>query len=445
MAKPLNIVLILADNLGWGELGCYGQTKIRTPVIDGLALQGMRFTQAYSGAPVCAPSRCALLTGRHTGHAAIRDNKELEPEGQAPLPAGMPTIASLLRERGYATALVGKWGLGPSGSEGDPSCHGFEHFFGYICQRAAHSYHPPFLYRDRERVALEGNDGKKRADGPYAPDLLREEALAFLRQNAARPFFLVFATPVPHVALEVPEEALAEYAGAFEEQPYDGAQGYRAHPKPRAAHAAMITRLDRDLGVLLAELERLGVARDTLVIVTSDNGASSAGGVDTKFFASNDGLRGQKGQLFEGGIRAPLIVRWPGHVRAASVSSFPCASWDLLPTLAEICSAAAPAGGDGVSLVPVLGGAGEPARDFLYWEYPDNGGWWAVRMGDWKAVRRNLKKNIPGAIELYDLAQDPGEKHDVAREHPEVLKRALAAFASRTESPVAEWNYGPPR
>lgn len=440
-----NVLVILADDLGWGELGCYGQAKIRTPVIDTLALQGMRFTQAYAGAPASAPSRCALLTGLHTGHAAIRDDEELEPEGQAPLPAGVPTIATLLKERGYATALIGTWGLGPSGSEGDPACHGFERFFGQICLRAAHGFHPPFLYRDRERIALEGNDGKRLANGAYAPDLLREEALGFLRANAARPFLLVFSTPLPHAALDVPEDSLVEYAGAFEEKPYDGSQGGLAHPKPRAAHAAMIARMDRDVGALLAELERLGVARDTLVILTSDHGASSEGGVDTRFFASNAGLRGQKGQLFEGGIRTPLIVRWPGHVRAASVSSFPCASWDLLPTLAEICSAAAPAGGDGVSLLPVLTGNGEPTRDLLYWEYPGNGGWWAVRMGDWKAVRRNLKKNIPGAIELYDLAQDPGEKRDVARERPELVRRALTAFAARTESPVAEWNFTPPK
>ncbi len=444
-ARPLSVLLIVADDLGWGDLGCYGQTKIRTSAIDALAREGMRFTQAYAGAPVCAPSRCTLLTGQHTGHAAIRDNKELAPEGQQPLPASVPTIASLLQPRGWATALIGKWGLGPPGSEGDPACHGFEHFFGYNCQRAAHTHYPSWLYRDHERIELEGNEENKLASRTYAPDLMREEALAFLGRNAARPFFLVYATTVPHVALQVPGDSLVEYQGAFPETAYDGRQGYLAHPTPRAAYAAMITRLDRDVGRLLDELERLGRSQDTLVILTSDNGPSNAGGVDAKFFDSTGGLRGLKGQLFEGGIRAPLIVRWPGKVRAGSVSSWPCANWDLLPTLAEACGVEAPRAIDGVSLVPVLTGAGEPQREYLYWEHADNGGWQAARIGDWKAVRRNTKKNVPGAIELYDLARDPGETKDLARQHPELVRRAREIFLARTESPIAEWNFPPVR
>lgn len=440
-----NVVLIVADDLGWGELGCYGQSKIRTPVLDALAAQGMRFTQNYAGAPVCAPSRCCLMTGMHTGHAAIRDNKEVQPEGQEPLPAGIPTLPELLRARGYATMAVGKWGLGPPDSEGDPLCRGFDHFFGYYCQRRAQNYYPPWIYRDHEHVPLAGNDPRKNASRTYTPDLVREEALSFVRENAQRPFFLYYASTLPHLALQVPEDALHEYAGAFPETPYDGRQGYLPHPTPRAAYAAMITHLDRDVGLLLAELEHLGLAENTLVVFTSDNGPNLIGGADTAFFDSTGGLRGGKGQLFEGGIREPLFVRWPGHVQPGSVSNAPVANWDLLPTLAEIVDARAPDGIDGRSLRAHLEGGPAPQRDFLYWEYGDVGGWQAVRMGDWKALRRNLKRSIPGAIELYDLAADPDETHDLAAQHPEIVQRARDAFATRSESRIAEWNFIPAR
>ncbi len=444
-SRPPNVILIVADDLGCGDLGCFGQTKIRTPTLDGLAQQGMRFTQAYSAAPVCAPSRCSLLTGMHSGHAAIRDNKELQPEGQQPLPAGITTLPELLHARGYASAAIGKWGLGPPDSEGDPLCHGFDHFFGYNCQRAAQNHYPSWIYRDHERIPLAGNDGRRTSSATYTPDLLREEALAFLRQNAQRPFFLYFASTVPHVALQVPEESLREYAGAFPETPYDGQLGYIPHPTPRAAYAAMITRLDHDLGLILAELERLGLAENTIVLFTSDNGPTYAGGVDTKFFDSTAGLRGLKGQLYEGGIRVPLIVRWPGHVQAGSVADAPCALWDLLPTIAQACGARVPDGLDGRDLGRLLAGGPPPAREFLYWEHADGGGWQAVRMGDWKALRRNTQKSVPGSIEVYDLALDPGESHDLAGQHPEIVERARRAFATRTESPIAEWSIAPAR
>jgi len=435
-----NVVLIVADDLGYGDIGCYGQTKIRTPAIDGLAAQGMRFTQAYSGGPVCAPSRCCLMTGMNTSHAAIRDNKELLPEGQQPLPADSVTLAQLLHARGYASAAIGKWGLGPPGSAGDPRSHGFDHFFGYYCQRMAQNSYPSWIYRDHERVPLAGNGPRKPTGATYAPDLMREEALAFLRENAARPFFLYFATTVPHVALQVPDESIKEYAGAFPETPYQGQMGYLPHLTPRAAYAAMITRLDRDVGLILAELQRLGLSENTVVIFASDNGPTFAGGVDTKFFDSTAGLRGLKGSLYEGGIRVPLIVRWPGHVQAGSVANEPCANWDLMPTLARACGASVPDGLDGLDLGPRLAGGPAPTRDFLYWEYADNGGWQAVRMGDWKAVRRNTQKNIPGTIELYELTQDPGESRDQAAQRPELVERARRAFATRSESPVPEWN-----
>src|SRR5689334_22715373 len=304
--RPPNVILIVADDLGRGDLGCYGQARIRTPALDALAQQGLRFTQAYACAPVCAPSRCGLLTGMHTGHAAIRDNKELMPEGQQPLPAGSVTLAELLRARGYATQAVGKWGLGPAGSEGDPACHGFEHFLGVYCQRQAQNHYPNWIYRGPARIPLAENRARRKGAGTYAPDLMREEALAFLRQHAHekrdQPFFLYCALTLPHAALQVPEESLREYAGAFPETPYDGSQGGLPHPTPRAAYAAMVTRLDRDVGLLLAELERLGLAQDTLVVFTSDNGPTNTSGVDPAFFDSTGGMRGLKWQLYEGGI-----------------------------------------------------------------------------------------------------------------------------------------------
>ncbi|HSQ79115.1 MAG TPA: sulfatase-like hydrolase/transferase, partial [Candidatus Bathyarchaeia archaeon] len=266
-----NIILILADDLGYSQLGCYGETRIRTPHIDRLAAEGTRFTQAYSGSPVCAPSRCALLTGLHTGHAQIRDNREVQPEGQAPLAAGTPTLPRLLRAEGYATGLVGKWGLGYPGSEGEPLAQGFDFFFGFNCQRQAHNHYPAELWRNRERVRLEGNDG-----GPtgrqYAPDLFEAEALSFISSNRRGPFFLFFATTVPHLALQVPDYSLAEYAGIWPEVPYDGSRGYQPQAKPRAAYAAMVSRFDRSVGRIMERLGELGLDRNTLVLFGSDNG-----------------------------------------------------------------------------------------------------------------------------------------------------------------------------
>jgi arylsulfatase A-like enzyme len=444
-----NVILIVADDLGRGDLGCYGQARIRTPALDALAQQGLRFTQAYASAPVCAPSRCALLTGMHTGHSAIRDNKELQPEGQQPLPAGSLTLAELLHARGYTSAAIGKWGLGTAGSEGDPLCHGFDHFFGLYCQRQAQNHYPSWIYRDGARIPLAGNRGQRSPTATYAPDLMREEALAFLReqahQSAVHPFFLYYAMTLPHAALQVPVESLREYASTFPETPYDGSQGGLPHPTPRAAYAAMVTRLDHDVGLLLAELERLGLAQDTLVIFTSDNGPTNVGGVDPAFFDSAGGARGLKWQLYEGGIRTPLIVRWPGHTRPASVADEPCAGWDLMPTIAQACGARVPEGLDGLDLGALFAGGPAPAREFFYWENPDSGGWQAVRMGDWKALRRNTQKNIPNAIELYDLAQDPGETRDVAARNPEIVERARRAFATRTDSTIPEWNIKPAR
>ena len=437
-----NIVLVLADDLGHAQLGCYGETRIRTPHIDRLAAEGTRFTRAYSGSPVCAPSRCVLLTGRHTGHAHIRDNREIQPEGQAPLPAGTPTLPGLLRDEGYATALVGKWGLGYPGSEGEPLRQGFDRFFGYNCQRKAHNHYPPELWRDGERVRLDGNDGGP-AGRQYAPDLFEAEALDFIARNRRRPFFLFFATTVPHLALQVPGDSLAEYAGRWPETPYAGGRGYLPHPTPRAAYAAMVTRFDRGVGRIAALLDRLGLERDTLVLVASDNGPTyDVGGYDPDFFRGAGGLRGHKGQVYEGGIRVPLVARRPGAVPAGRVCGADVAFQDLLPTLLDVAGAAARLPGeglDGLSFAPLLGGGdgGEAFRErTFYMEFPDYGGQQMARLGRWKAVRRGLAEDRDAPVELYDLEADPGETVDLAADRPDVVAE-LGRIMAREHSPSA--------
>lgn len=438
-----NILLIMADDLGAGEVGFNGQKRIRTPNIDALAAHGLRFSQAYSAAPVCAPARCALLTGRNMAHAAIRDNKELQPEGQQPLPARDVTLAEALKTLGYATACIGKWGLGPPGSEGDPLSQGFDHFFGYNCQRHAHNHFPTWLYRDREKITLEGNTQGNAMGETYAPDLMREAALSFIRENSDQPFFLYFATTIPHAALQVPADSLREYAGAFEETPYDGKQGYQPHPTPRAAYAAMVTRMDRDIGALLALLDELGLTQDTIVIFTSDNGPTFNGGTDSAFFNSTAGLRGLKMQLYEGGIRVPLVVRWPGRIAAGGEVKLPVTHCDLLPTLAAIAGASAevPADVDGMDLAPaLLGGEVPVSRPPLYWEAASGGFQQAVRIDEFKGVRRNLRKDPDAPLELYDLRIDAAETTDIAAQHPEIVARMLEIMRRRTPSDVSEWN-----
>ncbi len=448
-AAPPNIVFILTDDLGVGELGSYGQKLIRTPNLDALAALGVRFTNAYAGSAVCAPSRCVLLTGRHTGHSEIRDNKELQPEGQQPISESAITIAETLKARGYTTAAIGKWGLGPPGSSGDPGAHGFDLFFGYNCQRHAHNHYPTWLYRNKTRVDLPSNKtmytSGTETTGAYAPDLMREEALSFIDQHADAPFFLYFATTVPHMAMQVPESSLVEYRGKLDEKPYTG-KSYLPHPEPHAAYAAMVTRMDADVGALVARLRERCRDRDTLVIFTSDNGPTiNVGGADSTFFNSTAGLRGRKMDLYEGGIRVPLIATWiTGGLsgRVQGISATPVAAWDLFPTIAALCGAAPPGGLDGIDLSPILRAQGQPAaREYLYWEYPDGKGWQAVRIGDMKAIRRNAKATRKGPIEVYDLAADPAETKDISASHPEIVKRAEEIFGARTPSPIPDWNY----
>lgn len=457
--KKPNIIFILADDLGYGELGCYGQEKIRTPNIDRLAAQGMRFTQHYSGSPVCAPSRCALLTGRHTGHCYIRDNDEMaergevwrDPnlEGQRPLLPDTTTIGTILQKAGYATGVIGKWGLGGPGSSGEPNNQGFDHWFGYLCQRLAHSYYPTHLWRNGEKVVLEGNEyffphqrlpedknpyektsyeiykGKQ-----YSIDLMVKEALSFIRASAGKPFFLYLPFPVPHAALQVPEDSLKEYEGVFPETPYKGDKGYLPHPTPRAAYAAMITRMDREIGWVMALLRELGIDETTLVVFSSDNGPTFNGGTDSEFFMSTGPLRGLKASLYEGGIRVPLIARWPGRIKPGTVSGHVSAFWDFLPTFLELAGAEPPEEIDGISLLPELLGQfkKQDKHEYLYWEYH---GSQAVRLGVWKAFR----KTVAEKLELYNLRDDPGEKHSVADARPEVVARVMEIMGKgRAES-----------
>jgi arylsulfatase A-like enzyme len=434
--RPPNIVFILADDLGYGDLGCYGQKLMRTPHLDRLAADGMRFTQCYAGSTVCAPSRCALMTGLHTGHCRVRGNGGGGgPRSNVALQPDDLCVAELLKKAGYTTALVGKWGLGEEGSTGVPTKKGFDHFFGYLNQYHAHNYYPDFLFRGEAREPLAANVQNKAVENvaetraTYTPDLLLKDALAFVEANKGRTFFLEFATIVPHANNE---RTRFEKNGneVPSDQPYSGENW----PQPEKNKAAMITRLDRDVGTLLAKIKDLRLDADTIVFFSSDNGPHKEGGNDPKFFQSSGPLRGIKRDLYEGGIRVPMIVRWPGRVRAGSVNDFVWAFSDFLPTAAELAGATVPAGLDGLSVVPTLTGQGtQRPHDVLYWEFHEQGSKQAVRMGDWKAVR--LKPG--GPIEIYNLASDPGEARNVAPEHPDVVARVESYLkTARTESPT---------
>lgn len=406
-ARP-NIVFILADDAGYGDLGCYGQKRIQTPCLDKMAAEGMRFTQAYCGTSVCAPSRCALMTGLHIGHAPIRANREIQPEGQFPLPAGTVTVAKILQEAGYATGCFGKWGLGMGGTTGDPRKNGFDDFYGYLCQRKAHTYYPEYLWRNGEKVEL----GGKR----YSHDLIVDEALAWVKRNKDRPFFLYLPVTIPHAKYEVPD------LGPYADKPWTEGQ---------KKYASMMTRLDRDIGRLLALLKDLGLDERTVVFFASDNGSDAP---QRAFFDSNGGLRGVKRTMYEGGLREPMLVRWPGQVPAGKTSDAVWAFYDFLPTCAELAGAALPAGHkvDGMSVVPALRGGALPARPYLYWELMEPHFQQAARFGDWKAVRPASGK----PVELYDLKNDPAETTDLAAKNPDVLAQAEEILRSaRVDSP----------
>ncbi len=428
--KP-NVIFILADDLGYGDVGCYGQAKIKTPHLDRMAREGARFTDFYAASTVCAPSRCALLTGLHTGHCAIRGNGA----GQN-LRAGEVTLARVLQGAGYATSCIGKWGLGDPGSSGVPTRQGFDHFFGYLTHGHAHNYYPTFLYRGEKRVPLRNENPNEKPDGrgqatrkvEYTPDLFLREAREWIETQKGKPFFLYYAPTIPHGnnearsnEMEVPD--LGIYAG----EPWPDAQKRKA---------AMISRLDAQVGALLDTLRTLGLEEKTLVLFSSDNGPHREG-VEPEFFDSNGQLRGIKRDLYEGGIRVPMIARWPGVVPAGTVPNHTGYFPDVLPTLAEVTGAQQDAPTDGVSFGPVLRGQSNRQRrhPFLYWEFYERGGARAVRFENWKGVRRPFD----GPVELYDLKSDPGETRDVAAWHPDVARR-MTALMDKAHVPTPRWN-----
>ncbi len=417
--KKPNIIFIMADDLGYGHLGCYGQEKIRTPNLDQMASEGMRFLQCYAGAPVCAPSRSILMTGLHGGHTPVRGNS-----GGIPLQDGDVTVAERLKAAGYNTALFGKWGLGEHGTEGVPYKQGFDEFFGWLHQIHAHFYYPEYLWRNDEKYELQGNDG---FSGQYAHDVIVGKAMDYIRQQAKQenPFFLYLPLAIPHYELLVPEESLNEYKGKFPEEPYTGRRekvgyphDYAAQETPKAAIAAMITHMDRNIGRIFDLLKEQNLDEDTLVIFTSDNGPSYGPG-SPEFFKASGGLRGLKTSLYEGGIRVPMIARWPGKIEAGSVVNHPCYFPDIMPTLTELADGEAPHYIDGISILPTLLGQSSEQKEHevMYWEMNDAR---ALRMGEWKAV---LKLRNGGDIELYNLKSDPIEQHDVSITHPDIAEK----------------------
>lgn len=425
--KP-NIIYILADDLGYGDLSCYGQEKFETPHIDRLAEEGMKFLQHYSGSTVSAPSRSVLMTGRHTGNTQIRGNQEVQPEGQAPLKGSVVTVAELLQDAGYVTGAYGKWGLGYPGSEGDPNKQGFDEFYGYNCQRYAHRYYPEHLWHNQEKINLK-NDGTERIT--YAPDLIQEEALSFIEQHQDEPFFLYLPYTIPHAELAVPDDdIMARFRGKFPEEPHSGNDygenfnygGYCSVENPRAVFAAMIVRLDRYVKEISNKLKEMGIDDNTIVMFTSDNGPHLEGGADPHFFNSNGPLRGHKRDLYEGGIRVPFIARWPGTIEPNRVSSHISDFSDFLPTVCDIAGVNIPENIDGISFLPELKGKEQKNHEYLYWEFTSAGGKQAIRMGNWKGVKVNINNNPDAPLLLYNLFKDKGEENNVADQYPEIVE-----------------------
>lgn len=476
-SKP-NIIFILADDLGYNELGCYGQTKIETPNIDALAENGMRFTQHYSGSPVCAPSRCIFLTGQHSGHAYVRGNDEWNSrgdvwnfekavndpnlEGQYPMPSDSITIAELLKEKGYATGMVGKWGLGAPLSEGIPTKQGFDFFYGYNCQRQAHTYYPKHLWKNEEKVWLENDlvapgtpldnfaDSlnkaayKKYTQKDYAPTLMHQEAIQFIDQNKSKPFFLYYASPIPHLPLQAPERWVDFYKKKFgPENPYPGRRSYFPNYSPRATYAAMVSYLDEQVGELVEKLKTEGIYENTLIVFTSDNGPTyDIGGADSPFFESAHPFRSDrgwgKGYTQEGGIRVPMIAHWPAKIKGKSTSNHLSAFWDWLPTFCEMAGVESTFYSDGISLLSTLNGEKQKENhEFLYWEFPAYKGQQAVRLGKWKAIRQNMfEGNME--IELFDLEKDLPCQNNVANQFPEVVDEVKKIMEIEHQTSVVE-------
>lgn len=461
--KKPNIVFIIADDMGYNDLGCYGQKIIETPNIDALAKNGIRFTQYYSGSPVSAPSRCVLLTGKHTGHSFIRGNHEwpergdvwdyikmeADPslEGQYPIPEGTITFSKVLQTGGYKTACIGKWGLGAPFTGGVPNKQGFDLFFGYNCQRQAHTYYPAHLWRNDEKVLLKNDfvvPRTKELDGDgdpsksesyarynlkeYAPKLMLDEALSFIQSSKGHPFFLHFTTIIPHVPLQAPAEWVEKYRQKIgKEEPYSGDKGYFPCQYPMATYAAMVAYLDYQVGRIVEELKEQGIYENTIIFFTSDNGPVSSGGSVSQFFENAKPFNGAsnrlKGTVYEGGIRVPMIISWPEKIKKESVKDQICAAWDIFPTMCEISGLQKPADLDGISLLPLITGKGKQSEHkYLYWEFPEKGGQQAVRLNNWKGVRDSIRSGNM-KIKLFNLENDISENKDLSGQFPEIVKQ----------------------
>jgi arylsulfatase A-like enzyme len=476
--KKPNIVFILADDLGYSDAGCYGQKIIETPNIDALAHSGIRFTQYYCGSPVSAPSRCVLLTGKHSGHSFIRGNHEWpergdvwnyskmeeDPslEGQFPIPAETVTFSKILKNAGYHTACIGKWGLGAPFTDGVPNKQGFDLFFGFNCQRQAHTYYPAHLWRNEEKVKLDnefvvpntktlGGDGDPDKSGSYAryhqkqyaPELMLHEALSFIQSAQDDPFFLYFTTTIPHVPLQAPEELVDKYRKKIgDEKPYLGEKGYFPCQYPLATYAAMVSCLDNQVGCIIDELKKKGIYENTIIIFASDNGPVTTGGSVSDFFENakpfNQLPDHLKGTVYEGGIHVPLIISWPEKIRKPGVSDLVCAAWDIFPTVCDISGSDHPEGLDGISFLPTLTGKGKQAKhEYLYWEFPEQEGQQAVRTEQWKGIRDSTRYGNK-RIRLYNLGNDITEDSDVAEKYPEIVRRIEAIMVREHQIPEVQ-------
>ena len=437
-----NIVYILADDLGIGDLGCYGQKIIKTPNIDKLASEGMLFSNHYSGSTVCAPSRSVLMTGQNTGHTYIRDNVggTDNQEGQTPLSAESITVAEVLKQKGYATGAFGKWGLGFIGTSGDPNKQGFDEFFGYNCQVIAHRYYPEYLWHNDKKVFLPGNNWTNTVT--YAADVIHQKALEFIDKNANKPFFLFYPSTIPHAELIAPnDEIFKRHDGKYQETPYTDEKAgnganygseislikYAPNAQPKATYAAMVERLDKHVGEVVAKLKELGLDKNTLIMFSSDNGVHKEGGLNPEDFNSNSIYRGNKRDLYEGGIKTPMLAKWPSKIKPCTTSSHISAFWDVLPTLAEITGSSAPENIDGISFVnTLLGKNNQVQHNYMYWEFHAENGKQAVRKGKWKAVKLNVFKKDKTKVELYNLDEDPSETKDLAFQYPKIVKELVA-------------------
>lgn len=462
--KP-NIIYIYADDMGFGELGCYGQQKIKTPNLDKMAAEGIRFTQHYTGAPVCAPARCMLMTGKHSGHSYIRGNYELggfedkNEGGQMPLPESTFTIARMMQQAGYITAAIGKWGLGMADNTGDPNKQGFDYFYGYYDQKQAHNFYPTHLWENgkwdtlnnkpfmvHRRISEGANDSAfaNFIGKDYSVTKMAEKTLAFIKKNKNRPFFLYLPYTGPHVALQAPEEAVKEYIGQFDEKPYYGEKGYAPCKYPLSTYAAMITYFDKQVGRIMALLKELKLDKNTIIMFSSDNGTTfNVGGVNAEYFNLTGGLRGRKQDLYEGGIRIPFIAWWPEKIKAGTNTGLISTQYDLMPTLAELIKVHV-TNTDGISFLPTLFGKAQQQKqhEYLYFEFPEKGGQVAIRMGNWKAVKSNMKKDSAAAWEIYNLQTDVAEKNNIAKEHPELAKKFEKIMRKEhVRSHIHDWEF----